>query len=132
MWMKCWLSQFSQLWYSNNLTISVVPTKFNWSHLFADDLLLSGGATHWVPLGPGLEGQFLVGHDTLMIEGKDRNDEVTPPLTHIPLIKQTFGQADMERSREVFPSPREYCRSHGDGQRCYIPLNGRAETNWEQ
>lgn len=62
--------------------------------------------------GPSLEGQFLIGLDILMIEGKDRNDEVTLPSTHIPLIKQTFGQADMERSREVFPSPREYCKSH--------------------
>ena len=82
--------------------------------------------------GPSLEGQFLIGLDILMIEGKDRNDEVTLPSTHIPLVKQTFGQTDMERSREIFPSPREYCKSHGDGQRSYIPLNGRAETNWEQ
>lgn len=45
--------------------------------------------------GPRLEGQFLIGHDILMIEGKDRNDEVTLPSTHIPWIKLTFGQADM-------------------------------------
>lgn len=133
MWMKCWLTQFSQLWYSNNPTIYWLLQQSLIGHTCLQMIC------YWVVVllteftsGPCLEGQFLIGHDILMIKGKDRNDEVTLPSTHIPWIKLTFGQADMERSREVFPSPREYCKSHGNGQRCYIPLNGRAETNWEQ